>query len=98
MPSGIVMIRTQAMVPANTYKIAIHQPHRTSQIMLRISLMLIQYPAGHVVRSASPGACALVALPAPCPASLCGDAAGAAHLKRLKQAAPGGPDLLDRRP
>src|ERR1700722_17648720 len=44
MANGIVMIRTAQMIPARTYAIAIHQPHRISQIRLRISLMTRYYP------------------------------------------------------
>ena len=40
MANGIVMIRMAQMTPARTYRIAIHQPHRISQITLRISLMI----------------------------------------------------------
>ena len=38
------MIRMAQMMPARTYRSAIHQPHRTSQITLRISLMIHHYP------------------------------------------------------
>jgi hypothetical protein len=32
------------MSPASAYAIAIHHPQRTSQMMLRISLMIVSYP------------------------------------------------------
>ena len=38
------MIRIAQTMPARTYRIAIHQPHRTSQITLRISFMSHHYP------------------------------------------------------
>ena len=44
MVNGIVMIKMAAMIPNSTYRIAIHQPQRTTQIRLRISLMLHSLP------------------------------------------------------
>ncbi len=48
MPNGIVMIRMKQMIPATAYRIAIHQPHKISQIRLRTSLMTVMisyYPS-----------------------------------------------------
>jgi hypothetical protein len=54
MPNGIVMIRMKQMIPARAYRMAIHQPHRISQIRLRMSLMTVMignYPlAGDLTR------------------------------------------------
>ncbi len=44
MANGIVMIKMAQTIPARTYKIAIHQPQRTTQIRLRISLMIHSLP------------------------------------------------------
>src|SRR5712664_4005729 len=44
MANGIVMIRMAQTIPARTYRIAIHQPQRISQIRLRISLIIHSLP------------------------------------------------------
>src|SRR3981189_3474025 len=44
MANGIVMIRMAQTIPARTYRIAIHQPQRTNQIRLRISLIIHPLP------------------------------------------------------
>src|ERR1700728_2964756 len=44
MPKGIVIIRMKATTPARAYRIAIHQPHSTSQITFRITFVTHHYP------------------------------------------------------
>src|SRR5215469_14298006 len=64
MPNGIVMIRMKAMMPARKYRSAIHQPHRISQIRLRISLITViavSYPAAAAFGIAPPGRTSSVA-------------------------------------
>src|SRR5215469_16266072 len=64
MPNGIVMIRMKAMMPARKYRSAIHQPHRISQIRLRISLITViavSYPAAAAFGIARPGRTSSVA-------------------------------------
>src|ERR1700742_506416 len=57
MPNGIVMIKIKQTIPARKYRIAIHQPHKISQIRLRISLMLHLLPVTSQPHPASPGLC-----------------------------------------
>ena len=44
MPNGIVIIKIKQTIPARAYRMAIHHPHRTSQITFSISLMTDYYP------------------------------------------------------